>query len=173
MRSVRAVPLLLAFAAGLHLAALPSHVEEGAAVAAFFLLTAVGQLVAAFVVHRGAAPPTRALIAAANVGVVAVWAVSRTVGLPLFGHDGGVEPVSLLDALSVAAELAIVAGLSFRSVAAGSRSGARLAGIPALTVVALLVAGAGLPFAPAEHAHAETPVEAHVHTHDAAHHHDH
>jgi hypothetical protein len=175
MRSVRTVSLLLAVAAGLHLAALPSHVEEGSAVAAFFGVMAVGQLIAAFVVYRGSSARARAVIAAGTLGIVAVWAMSRTVGFPYFGHDGDVEPVALLDALSVVAELAAVAGLYALSAVRSPRP-TRWAGLPALAVVALLVAAAGLPLAPSEHAHAEEAHEApalHVHAHAHDHGHDH
>ena len=163
MRSVRTVSFLLAFAAGLHLAAMPSHLSEGAAVGAFFLVVAVVQLAAAALVYRGTGPIVRALIAAGNLGVIAVWAVSRTAGL-----GGGPEPVALFDGLAVVVELAAVAGLCLGSATRPARQG--LTGLPALAVVALLVAGAGLPFAPAAHSHAEAGPGQHDPAAD--HHHD-
>jgi hypothetical protein len=187
MRSTRAVPLLLAFAAGLHLAVMPSHVEEGLLVGGFFLAVAVAQLVSAVLVHRGVGPLTRFVIAAGNLGVVAVWLVSRTVGLSLGGHDSAPEPIALLDSLSVIAQLAAVVGLYLRTARSPRRRGpARLAGLPALpalALVALLAGGAGLPFAEAAHAHehadahhaAPASVDGHTHSHanGAEHHHDH
>jgi hypothetical protein len=180
MRPVRAVPLLLAFAAGLHLAVLPSHLEEGLVVGAFFLLVAIGQLAAAALVHRGANGRARAVIAAGNLGVVAVWAVSRTVGLSLGGHGGAPEPIALLDALSVVGQLAAVVGLSLRAMPRPARS-PRLAGLPALAAVMLLAGVAGFPFAEAAHAHEHEQHEVgrhhaparlsadHVHAHDHEH----
>ena len=159
MRTVRVVPLLLAFAAGLHLAVLPSHLEEGAAVGGFFLLVAVAQLGAAVLVHRGTSPGMRAVIAAGNLGVVAVWVGSRTVGLGLVGQGGGPEPVALLDLLSVVAELAAIAGLYLLSSAARPARSSRLAGLPALAVVALLASGVGLSLVPAAHGDAGTHPE--------------
>ena len=162
MRSLRLVPVLLAVAAGLHLAVLPSHLEEGALVGAFFAVVAVGQLASTVVIHRCAGAWARAVIILANLGVVAVWLVSRTVGLALGGHDAAPEPVQLLDALSVAAELAAVAGLAL--VGSHRPAGAsRWGGVPGLVVVALLAAGVALPVAPG--------ADAHEHPHAFVHHH--
>ena len=157
MRTVRAVPLLLAFAAGLHLAVLPSHLEEGAAVGGFFLAVAAAQLVSAVLVHRGASPVARRAVVAMNLGVVAVWVVSRTVGLPVVG-GAGPEAVGALDALAVVAQLAAVAGLVAR-FASGAVPATRMAGIPALGMVVVLATGVGLRLVPDHHtpARAEAP----------------
>jgi glucose dehydrogenase len=100
----------LAAAAGLHLAVFPSHLEEGTVFGGFFLAVAGVQLAAVAVV--GANGGRRALwaVALVNVGVVAVWAVSRTTGLPVGPEPGHVEPVSVLDSLSGAAEVVAIAG---------------------------------------------------------------
>jgi hypothetical protein len=141
---------------------LPSHLEEGVAIGAFFAVTAIAQLAAAVAVHRGVGPWLRALIAVVNVGVVVVWLISRTVGLALGGHDAAPEPVALLDTLSVVAELAAVAGLYLLG-SATLRPRRRLAGLPALVLVALLAAGAGLPLAPAADAHVHEIGTGHLH----------
>jgi hypothetical protein len=170
MRSVRAVPVLLAVAAGLHFAVLPSHVKEGMWIGLFFAVTAVVQLAMAVAVQRGVGPLSRLVIAAANLGVVGVWLVSRTAGLALGGHDAAPEPIALLDSLSVVAELAAVAGLYLWSTASRPARRPRLAGLPALAFVALVAAVIGLPLAPPadahEHTHAETftPASSHHHT---------
>ena len=166
MRSLRAVPVFLAVAAGLHLAVLPAHLEEGAAIGAFFAVVALGQLGAAIAVQRGVGSWTRAVIAVANVGVIVVWAVSRTAGLALGGHDAAPEPIGLLDSLSLVAEMAAVAGLYVATRPARFRS--RFA-VPALAALALVAAAIAFPLAPAADAHE------HVHSDDAftapAHHH--
>jgi hypothetical protein len=71
-------------------------------------------------------------IRAAGVVLVAFWALSRTAGLPLDGHAGDVEAVSLVDGLCVALEvlaavLAVV--LLARPVAAARSAGAALVGV--------------------------------------------
>ena len=170
MRSIRLVPLLLATAAGLHLAALPSHLGEGALVGAFFVAVAGAQLLAAVLVQRGTGGLTRALIVAGNVAVAGVWIVSRTVGLSLGGHAGGAEPVSVLDSLAVAAGLAAVVGLYRFSTTTRRLPAGRLAGLPALALVAALATGAGLPLATPAHSHDSQPPpvladDGHAHQH--------
>ena len=172
MRSVRTVPLLLAVAAGLHLAALPSHVGEGPLVGAFFVVVAAAQLTAAVLVHRGAGPMARAVIAAGNLGVLAVWLVSRTAGLAVGGHAGGPEPVSILDGLATGFGLAAVVGLYLFGTTSRPASPRRLAGLPALAVVASLATLAGLPLAAPAHSHDPAPVsrpashaDGHAHQH--------
>lgn len=148
MRSLRPAPLLLAAAAGLHLAALQSHLDAGVAVAAFFVAVAAGQLGAAVLVFRGTTPMTTRVIALGNLAVVAVWAVSRTVGLPLVGDAP--EPVGLLDGVATAAGIAAVVSLVLSTSTSTPRR-RLLTGVPALALVAVLAAGVGLPLAAAGH----------------------
>src|SRR5436305_12387075 len=107
--TVATVSLALAAAAGLHLAVLPDHLEEGLLIGAFFGVCAVLQLAAAVWVSAGAGRRAQQVIIAGNLAVIAIWAVSRTVGIPI-GPDAGVpEPVSTLDALSFLAEIIALA----------------------------------------------------------------
>ena len=57
-------------------------------------------------------PSTRALRwgAVGNLAVLAIWAASRTTGLPIGPHPWETEPVGLLDLACGAYEIAIVAG---------------------------------------------------------------
>ena len=107
-----AVAGLLAAAGGLHLAALPSHQRSSAIVAAFFAGTALAQLLGALLV---ATRPSRRLaggVIAGNLTLVAIWALSRTTGLPVGGALGLPERVSVLDGLAAAVEvLALLAAL--------------------------------------------------------------
>ena len=159
------VAVALAAAAGLHLAAFPQHVEEGAGVATFFLLTAALQLGAAVVVPRGIGRRGRALIAAGSAGLVLLWAVSRSVGVPGSGHGGAPEPVGLLVLLAVAAEITVVAGLLARRA-----SPARLtvgAAWPASALIAFGICAAALRWVPPGHAHHDSgspsaPAEIHA-----------
>ena len=136
--------------------------------ATFFLVTALLQLgAAAFVQLREPDRRAQLLIAAGNIGLIALWAASRSVGVAGTGHGGGPEPVGLLDVLAVAAEAAAVVGLVARPVSAARTS--PMAAWPALALVALLVGGAALQWAPtthADHVHRSPspPAEAHQHS---------
>lgn len=106
------VVAFLSGAAGvIHLLVIEAHLEESrihaamfAAVAAFQLLWAVGY----------PARPSRWLgwsAVVVNATTVAVWIVSRTVGLPGWLDGGAVEPVGLADAVATVLELGVVVGL--------------------------------------------------------------
>jgi hypothetical protein len=71
-----------AAAAGVHAAVGPAHFHEGPAIGLFFVLAAVGQLVwSAALVMRPDARLLRVGVLG-NAALVALWAVTRTVGLP-------------------------------------------------------------------------------------------
>jgi hypothetical protein len=107
---VSAVALCSAGAGAAHAVATPEHFQEHLAFGVFFLAVTVWQLgVFAATRHR----PSRALWAstlAGTVAVLAVWAVSRTTGLPFGPEAWTSEPAGYLDLASGAYELAIVAG---------------------------------------------------------------
>ena len=103
---------LLAGAALIHAAMLPSHLDESAVEGAGFVVAAWAQaLLAVGVLVR----PTRRLFLAVvvtNAALVAVWVVSRTAGLPFGAHAGHAESVSVVDGICVALEVValLVAG---------------------------------------------------------------
>ena len=122
-RELRVPPSYLVLAASLvgasaiHAAVIPSHLEEWWAAGAFFLVLATAELAAANAVvapRAGARAP--ALLAAITVSIVplAVWWVSRTVGLPFGPEAGEPEPIGVADAMACVLELvglAIALGL--------------------------------------------------------------
>lgn len=118
---------LLAAAGGLHLAALPSHLAESTAAGAFFAAAALGQLLGAVLVAVRPSRRTAVAIIAGNLSVLAIWALSRTTGLPIDGAIGAREPVSLLDGLAAAAEILVVTG-GLASVIRPSTAGVRRSG---------------------------------------------
>ncbi len=129
--AARAAAALSFVAAGIHLWVVPAHLAQWWAFAAFFVAVAVGQLLTVPVVLRW--PHPRLLLAgiAGNVGVVLVWVVSRTAGLPIgppvLDMTGGradpalggygahaahqVEAVGVLDFTSTVLELVVVVAL--------------------------------------------------------------
>jgi hypothetical protein len=147
---------LLAVAGGLHLAALPSHLNASTVAGAFFAVTAAAQLLGAVLVVTRPSARTIHAVVAGNVVVLVLWATSRTTGLPTGGELGAQEPFGLLDGMAAAAEILVVAaGLAIMLRAPkliGRRHGSWR---PALALVFawMISGGAGLAVADGGHPH--------------------
>ena len=110
-------------AAAIHLVAAPSHFVEIGDLAIGFMLAAGFQGAWARWCLTGPSERIVALGIAGNLAILAAWAWSRTIGLPL---SGGLtqEGVGLPDGAAVAFELVLVAGLI--GLAAGRRVTGRM-----------------------------------------------
>ena len=106
-------------AAGVHAAMIAPHLRERLLLGAFFLGCALAQLAWTARALRRPAPSWLAVGAAGNLAVVALWAVTRTAGLPL-GLVPSPEAVGGWDVACVAFEL-VAAGAC--AVAAGRPAG--------------------------------------------------
>jgi hypothetical protein len=95
-------------AAGAHAAVFPHHLEEAWFVGLFFLVVTLAQAAWACLVTLDATD-NRVLVAgiAGSAGLIALWAVSRTLGLPL---GLGREPVGGWDIACAVWELVVIAG---------------------------------------------------------------
>ncbi len=122
-----AFPLL---AGMIHLWAMPEHFEEWWGYGTFFLALALAQgLYGAALLRRPRRPLLLLLGVGGNLSVVALYLLTRTVGIPFFGpHAGEAEGVGVADLSATAAELAL-------AVALGS---VLLRGLPREKVVVLL-----------------------------------
>jgi hypothetical protein len=112
-------------AALVHASVIGEHLRESWWSGVFFVATAIAQLAWAVAVLRRPGRPLLAAGAAGNGLVVAVWLVSRTVGLPVGPEPGVPETVGVPDALATAAELVVVLGsmlLLLRRTAGGRAS---------------------------------------------------
>ena len=122
-RGVRAAAYLSLLAGIVHVVVAPEHFHEATLYGTFFATSAGLQIAwAALVVRRA----SRQLLLAGllgNAGIVLLWAVTRTVGIPLGPEAGSVEAVGLLDVATTLAEvgLACCAFLSLKAYAATSR----------------------------------------------------
>jgi hypothetical protein len=97
-------------AAAVHVIVCPEHYREHTLYGVFFTVAAASQLgwAAWLLVSKG----RRWLVGlglAGNVAMVALWAVSRTVGLPLGPEAGSVESIGKLDIIATTAEVGLVA----------------------------------------------------------------
>jgi hypothetical protein len=103
------VVLFSAAAGFLHAVATPEHFAEHFVFGLFFLVVTVGQMA---VVVAGLNRPCRALwvaTVAGNAIVLAIWAVSRTTGLPFGPEAWTPEPIGLLDMACAGYEIALIA----------------------------------------------------------------
>jgi hypothetical protein len=94
----------------IHGVATPHHVAEAALLGWFFTILCVGQLVWLVVLLVSPRRPVVVAGIVANLGVVALWAWTRAVGIP-FGIAGGArQRFTLLDLTATALEVAVVLG---------------------------------------------------------------
>ena len=104
------VALSSAGAAAIHASVCPAHFREALAFGVFFVVASAFQAGWALgVLFR----PTRGLLrlgAAANTTIIAVWAISRTTGLPFGPEIWHPEAISLPDAIATVLELGVVVG---------------------------------------------------------------
>lgn len=142
-------------AAAIHFAFAPAHMAENSVHGAFFLSIAWLQL--ALGVGLALRPSKRLFLGAmvVNAGVIAVWLVSRTIGI-----SGEVESVGLADGAAAALAAVVVVG-SFAHAIAGlprrrlsqAASGATLGA--AAVAVAAMVSASMVPSLGGGHEHAE------------------
>ena len=109
------VALVSAAAAAIHLAAAPEHVEALGDLGLGFYWAALLQGGFALAWLLSARPPRLAAIGLTlNVGLILVWAWSRTVGI---GLPGGPEPIGIADAATVLLETGLIAMLAASVIA--------------------------------------------------------
>lgn len=127
----------------LHAAVVREHWEEWALFGAFFVAAALAQGVWGSLLLNGVAP--RWLVGGGGFGqlaIIAVWVLSRTVGLPVGPDVGIAERIGFLDALTTAFEGLAVLGAAAMLRGAGPRVrvpvwlvGAAVAGLTAAAVL--------------------------------------
>ncbi len=133
-RRVVPMTLLLAAAGAVHLAAIGPHLDGSRRLAVGFLLFGLLQLaLAVALVVRPSAGTAKAAVAVQLVAI-AVWALSRTVGLPVVG--GGVEPVAMADTLTVLLEAATLLAWGL-----ARRDGSPIVATGTLLIVAVVTVG--------------------------------
>jgi hypothetical protein len=100
---------VLSMAAGwIHFAFVASHWRDWWAYGAFFLATGVFQALLAPALLRW--PNARAALAgvAGNLGIVGMYVLSRTNGIPLGPHTGVVEKATVVDLTCTAGEIVLI-----------------------------------------------------------------
>jgi hypothetical protein len=95
----------LGAAAGTHLAVMPDHFEQSWIYGTFFAVVAPLQIGLGYLVL---ARPRRAELSAAlafSLAVVALWAITRFVGVPIGPDNGATEGLGVLDIFATGAEM--------------------------------------------------------------------
>ena len=150
---------LLAGAGVIHLVMIPSHIGESWAEGIAFAVVGWAQIAAgvALLLGRGSRRLYTAVILG-SAGVVALWVVSRTVGLPFGAHAGVVEPVGLVDQICAALELgAVLVAGAMLFAPSRLRIGMLGASVAAIAVLGLATAAIVSPDASSHGAHAGGP----------------
>lgn len=102
---------LSAGAAAIHVAVVGEHLDEYWLFGMFFAGVAALQALWGLLVLARAPRPVHLAGALGNAAVVAIWALSRTAGLPVGPEPGVPEPAGLLDVAATAYEVLIVLGV--------------------------------------------------------------
>ncbi|HEV8044840.1 MAG TPA: twin-arginine translocation signal domain-containing protein, partial [Rubrobacter sp.] len=110
---LRVAAVLSVVAALAHLWAVPEHFREWWGYGLFFLVAAAGQGFYGGLLPGRPRPYLLLLGVAGNLAVVALYVVTRTVGVPFFGpHAGEIEGTGALGLVATAAEIALVVALA-------------------------------------------------------------
>jgi hypothetical protein len=126
-----------------HLAVVQEHLAEWWVYGAFFAVIGAAQILWGLgALARDRAPFLR-LVVAANIALVALWATTRTVGIPIGPEPWTTEAVGRADVLCVVLEVATVLALFavVRAMPRGAKVSTRR-GLGAGRFVALMFAGA-------------------------------
>ena len=109
-RLLSAVAILSLVAAVIHIGVMPEHFEEWWGYGLFFLVAAAAQALYAVVILRAPTPTLLWVGIVGNLAIIALWVLTRTIGIPFFGpHAGEVEEVGTMDLASKLAEILLVA----------------------------------------------------------------
>jgi hypothetical protein len=145
-----------------HLAVVQEHLAEWWLYGVFFAALGVAQVGWALAaLARDTAPVLRPVVLV-NLGVVSLWAVTRTVGLPVGPEPWQPEPAGRPDVLATLLEVAVVVALL---VVARTTRRPVPAGRPVARFVALMFAGALAVSAVTTPALAATPAGGRAHHH--------
>lgn len=169
-------PALAAALAGaglIHLAMVPTH--AGASTIDGVGLAVMGWVQLVLAVTLVTRPSRMALAVGTvfNLGVLGVWAWSRTVGLPFGGHAGEVETLGLVDLAASLLEVGFVAGAGMTLARPVSGTTVRRLGpVPGLVASGALLLTTVAVTSSSATSLGHSDGEAHGHADGAAHHHD-
>jgi hypothetical protein len=110
-------PAVLSIGAGvIHAAVVPEHLAEAWTFGAFFILVAAFQIGWAIMVVLRPSTIAFATGAVANGAIIAVWALSRTIGLPIGPEAWIPETMSTVDVTATLMEVLLVVSVAISLV---------------------------------------------------------
>jgi hypothetical protein len=122
--SARAIAALLAaFAASVHFAVAPDHFAEAFAVGIFMVAVGAAQFAGGFLLLLRPSRSIALALIVLTIVVMAIYAVSRTTGLPVGPTPRVPEPIGPIDVVSKATELLLLADLVYLARASPERDG--------------------------------------------------
>jgi hypothetical protein len=114
--------LLSLVAAVIHVWVMPEHFEEWWGYGLFFLIAALAQALYAIVILRAPTPTFLRVGIIGNLVIIALWVVTRTIGIPVFGpHAGEIEAIGAIDVASKLVELLLIVVLGVMLQSASQR----------------------------------------------------
>ena len=92
---------------------MPEHFEEWWGYGLVFLIAAVAQALNAIAILRAPTPTLFRIGIIGNLAIIALWVVTRTIGIPVFGpHAGEIEAIGAIDVVSKLVEVLLVVVLA-------------------------------------------------------------
>ena len=108
-RLLSSAALLSLAAAVIHVLVMPEHFEEWFGYGLFFLVAAAAQALYAVVLLRAPTATVLRVGIVGNLAIIALWVVTRTIGVPVFGpHAGEIEDIGAIDIASKLVEVLLV-----------------------------------------------------------------
>jgi hypothetical protein len=95
-----------------HLAVVREHLEQWWVFGVFFAVVGAAQIVWALLALAADRAPFLRLVVAGNLALVALWATTRTTGIPIGPERWAPEPAGRADVLCIVLELATVVALA-------------------------------------------------------------
>jgi hypothetical protein len=121
-RLLSTAALLSLAAAVIHVWVMPEHFAEWWGYGVFFLIAAIAQAIYAIGVLRAPTPTLLRVGIIGNLAIIALWVVTRTIGIPVFGpHAGEIEAIGAIDVASKLVELLLIVVLGVMLQSASQR----------------------------------------------------
>jgi hypothetical protein len=124
---------LSASAAVVHACVVPEHVDESWLLGTFFAVVAAAQAAWGVAVLGAGGRALRTSGALASLALLALWLISRTIGLPVGPHPWQPEPFGAADLIAATLELGLVACVVGRPRARAAGACADISGPPSRT----------------------------------------